>query len=211
MSIEVLNESGEADVNEQMLIDVCSFALQTMDVHPDTEATITLVDEPTMADLHVRWMDLEGPTDVMSFPMDELTPGGGRPDATPFGASMLGDIILCPAFDRKQAEMAGHDLAHELALLTVHGVLHLLGYDHIQPADEREMFALQNEILADWYDSMTARGVEYQPKPTGAHAFPSAADREELDRLMREREAQHADPHGTHGPSGPNAPTQNEN
>ncbi|PAT08305.1 rRNA maturation RNase YbeY [Corynebacterium hadale] len=211
MSIEVLNESGEADVNEQMLIDVCSFALQTMDVHPDTEATITLVDEPTMADLHVRWMDLEGPTDVMSFPMDELTPGGGRPDATPFGASMLGDIILCPAFDRKQAEMAGHDLAHELALLTVHGVLHLLGYDHIQPADEREMFALQNEILADWYDSMTARGVEYQPKPTGAHAFPSAADREELDRLMREREAQHADPHSPHGTRGPNAPTQNEN
>ena len=208
MSIEVLNESGEADVNEQMLIDVCSFALQTMDVHPDTEATITLVDEPTMADLHVRWMDLEGPTDVMSFPMDELTPGGGRPDATPMGAAMLGDIILCPAFDRRQAEMAGHDLAHELALLTVHGVLHLLGYDHIQPADEREMFALQNEILADWYDSMTARGVEYQPKPTGAHAFPSAADREELDRLMREREAQHADPHSPHAP---NAPSQNEN
>ena len=96
-----------------------------MDVHPDTEATITLVDEATMADLHVRWMDLEGPTDVMSFPMDELTPGGGRPDADMPGPAMLGDIILCPAYDRKQAEMAGHDLAHEMALLTVHGVLHL--------------------------------------------------------------------------------------
>ena len=117
--------------------------------------------------------------------MDELTPGGGRPDASPFGAAMLGDIILCPAFDRKQAEMAGHDLAHELALLTVHGVLHLLGYDHVAPDDEHEMFALQNEILSDWYDSLHTRGVAYQDKPTGEHAFPSAADREELDRRMR--------------------------
>lgn len=199
MSIEVLNESGEADVNEEMLVDVCSFALTTMDVHPDTEATITLVDEATMADLHVRWMDLEGPTDVMSFPMDELTPGGGRPDASPFGAAMLGDIILCPAYDRKQAEMAGHDLAHEMALLTVHGVLHLLGYDHIAPEDEREMFALQNEILADWYDSLAARGVSYQPKPTGPHAFPSAADRDELDKLMRSREAGEAGGAGADG------------
>ncbi|WP_175934637.1 rRNA maturation RNase YbeY [Corynebacterium sp. Marseille-P4321] len=187
MSIEVLNESGEL-VNEQMLIDVCSFALSTMDVHPDTEATITLVDEPTMADLHVRWMDLEGPTDVMSFPMDELSPGGGRPDAAEPGPAMLGDIILCPAFDAKQAEMAGHSLGHEMALLTVHGVLHLLGYDHIEPEDEREMFALQNEILADWYDSLSARGVQFQERPENAHAFPSAADRDELDKLMREAE-----------------------
>ena len=188
MSIEFLNESGFEGVNEEMLIDVASYAFGAMDINPDAECTITCVDLKTIEDLHVRWMDLEGPTDVMSFPMDELTPGGGRPDANPLGAAMLGDIILCPAFDRKQAEMAGHDLAHELALLTVHGVLHLLGYDHIQPADEREMFALQNEILADWYDSLAARDVEYQPKPTGPHAFPSAADREELDRRMRERE-----------------------
>ena len=146
MSIEVLNESGEAEVNEQMLIDVASFAMRSMDVHPDAEATITLVDEATMADLHVRWMDLEGPTDVMSFPMDELTPGGGRPDADMPGPAMLGDIILCPAYDRKQAEMAGHDLAHEMALLTVHGVLHLLGYDHVEPADERELTSDEDDL-----------------------------------------------------------------
>ncbi|STC68568.1 rRNA maturation RNase YbeY [Corynebacterium pilosum] len=187
MSIEVLNESGYAGVNEEMLIDVCSFALSAMDVHPDTEATITLVDSDTMADLHQRWMDLPGPTDVMSFPMDELTPGGGRPDASPLGAAMLGDIILCSEYDDKQAQAAGHPLGHELALLTVHGTLHLLGYDHQTPDDEREMFALQNEILADWYDSLQSRGVEYQPKPTGKHAFPSAADRQELDRLVEKR------------------------
>lgn len=188
MSIEVLNESGYEGVNEEMLVDVCSFALTAMDVHPDTEATITLVESDTMADIHEKWMDIPGPTDVMSFPMDELTPGGGRPDAAGIGPQMLGDIILCPEYDDKQARAAGHPLGHELALLTVHGVLHLLGYDHATPDDEREMFALQNEILADWYDDLASRGVEYQPKPSGPHAFPSAADREALDAMVERRE-----------------------
>ena len=184
MSVEVTNETIW-DIDAKAFSDLGLWVMDQMRVSTQSDLTILFVDPEPIAELHERWMSLEGPTDVMSFPMDELTPGGGRPDANPLGAAMLGDIILCPAFDRKQAEMAGHDLAHELALLTVHGVLHLLGYDHIQPADEREMFALQNEILADWYDSLAARGVEYQPKPTGPHAFPSAADREELDRRMR--------------------------
>lgn len=184
MSIEVVNESGFDGVNEEALIDVATFVLGEMDVHPDAEATISVVDVATMSDLHVRWMDLEGPTDVMSFPMDELTPGMGRPDAQPFGPAMLGDIILCPEFAAKQAAKAGHDMGHELALLSTHGCLHLLGYDHIEPEDEQEMFALQNELLQDWYTYCARRGVEFQPKPSNAGAFPSAADRAELDKLV---------------------------
>lgn len=184
MSIEVVNESGFDGVNEEALIDVATFVLGEMDVHPDAEATISVVDVATMSDLHVRWMDLEGPTDVMSFPMDELTPGMGHPDAQPFGPAMLGDIILCPEFAAKQAAKAGHDVGHELALLTTHGCLHLLGYDHIEPEDEQEMFALQNELLQDWYTYCARRGVEFQPKPSNAGAFPSAADRAELDKLV---------------------------
>ncbi|MBZ8178427.1 rRNA maturation RNase YbeY [Corynebacterium poyangense] len=182
MSIEVFNESGEASVNEEMLVDVLSYALHRLDVHPDAEASIHIVDLETIADLHLRWLDLEGPTDVMSFPMDELSPGfssGGRPDSPDLGPAMLGDIVLCPAFALNQAKAAGHDLGHELALLTVHGCLHLLGYDHATPTEEREMFALQNEILADWYEDLAERGVEYQPKPSGAAAFPSAAQRDD--------------------------------
>lgn len=189
MSIEVFNESAYPGVSEEMLIDVASFALSRMDIHEAAEASIHIVDEPTMADLHVRWMDLEGPTDVMSFPMDELTPGnmGGRPDAPDFGPAMLGDIVLCPEFAHRQAQAAGHELPHELALLTIHGCLHLLGYDHATAAEEREMFALQNELLMDWYDSVKERGLDFPAAPTGAEAFPNAAQRAELDSKMNEQ------------------------
>jgi len=89
----------------------------------------------------------------MSFPMDELEPGG-RPDAPEPGPAMLGDIVLCPPFAAEQAEKAGHPVAHELALLTVHGMLHLLGYDHAEPDEEKEMFALQNQLLTEWYEEL---------------------------------------------------------
>ncbi len=152
MSIEVSNESG-MDVSEPELMSVARFAIASMDVHPAAELSMVLVDSATMADLHMRWMDLPGPTDVMSFPMDELEPGG-RPDAPDPGPAMLGDIVLCPSFAADQAAAAGHPLEHELALLTVHGVLHLLGYDHAEPAEEKEMFDLQNRILAEWYEEL---------------------------------------------------------
>lgn len=187
MSIEVFNEAG-VGVNEESLVDVARYALGRMDVHPAAELSLHLVDEPTIEDLHERWLDLPGPTDVMSFPMDELTPGSGRPDAAPQGPSVLGDIVLCPDFARAQAVRAGHPLSHEMVLLTVHGVLHLLGYDHIKPADERRMFALQNGLLSDWYDDIDSRGVEFPEKPITPGAFPSAADREKLDEMMKDGE-----------------------
>ena len=96
MSIEVVNESGYDGVNEESLADVATFVLREMDIHPSAEVTVSVVDVPTMSELHLRWMGLEGPTDVMSFPMDELTPNMGRPDSAGFGPAMLGDIILCP-------------------------------------------------------------------------------------------------------------------
>jgi len=148
MTIEVSNESG-VDVSEEELISVARFVIRKMDVNPAAELSMVLLDTNAMADLHMRWMDLPGPTDVMSFPMDELEPGG-RPDAPEPGPSMLGDIVLCPQFAAGQAEAAGHSLGQELALLTVHGVLHLLGYDHAEPDEEKEMFALQRQLLEEW-------------------------------------------------------------
>jgi probable rRNA maturation factor len=148
MSIEVANESG-LDVSEDELISVARFVIHKMNVHPAAELSMVLLDSTSMADLHMRWMDLPGPTDVMSFPMDELEPGG-RPDTPEPGPAMLGDIVLCPEFAAEQAAAAGHSLGHELALLTIHGVLHLLGYDHAEPEEEKEMFALQRQLLEEW-------------------------------------------------------------
>jgi probable rRNA maturation factor len=148
MSIEIANESG-VDVDEGSIVSAARFALDKMEVSPLAELSILLVTLEVMEDLHERWMDLPGPTDVMSFPMDELEPGG-RPDAPEPGPSMLGDIVLCPPFAADQAAAAGHSLGQELALLTVHGVLHLLGYDHAEPDEEKEMFALQKELLEEW-------------------------------------------------------------
>lgn len=154
MSIEVSNES-DLDVSEMELVSVARFVIEQMKVNPAAELSLVLLDTAAMADLHMRWMDLPGPTDVMSFPMDEIEPGG-RPDAPEPGPAMLGDIVLCPEFAAQQAATAGHSLGHELALLTVHGVLHLLGYDHAEPDEEKEMFALQNRLLEQWVDQEVA-------------------------------------------------------
>ncbi len=149
VSIEVSNESG-IDVDESLVASVARFALDALSVSPAAELSILAVTEEVMSELHVRWMDEPGPTDVMSFPMDELMDTSRRPDAPEPGPALLGDIVLCPGFARGQARTAGHSLSDELHLLTVHGVLHLLGYDHGEPEEHAEMFGLQAELLASW-------------------------------------------------------------
>jgi len=143
MSIEINNESA-IPVDESAIQRLVIFALDQLHVHPDAELAIVLVDEAAMEQLHVQWMDEPGPTDVLSFPMDELRPG--TDDAlTPPG--LLGDIVLCPQVAIVQAEAAGHTPLDELLLLTAHGLLHLLGFDHAEPDEEKEMFGIQRDIL----------------------------------------------------------------
>lgn len=143
MSIEINNES-EIPVDEAVILRLAAFALDAMHVNADAELAIVLVDEGAMEQLHVQWMDEPGPTDVLSFPMDELRPGTAEQE-TPAG--LLGDIVLCPQVAQGQAETAGHSTLDELLLLTTHGVLHLLGFDHAEPDEEKEMFGIQREIL----------------------------------------------------------------
>lgn len=143
MSVEVNNESG-AEVDEAEFAALARYVLDAMHVHPQTELSILLVGTSVMTDLHVRYMDEPGPTDVLSFPMDELRPGR-EGDPTPPG--LLGDVVLCPEVAAQQARAAGHSTAEELLLLTTHGILHLLGYDHAEPEEEKEMFALQRRLL----------------------------------------------------------------
>ncbi|MEE6282410.1 rRNA maturation RNase YbeY [Georgenia sunbinii] len=143
MSTEVANESGHA-VDEEEFAALARYVLDEMHVHPQAELSILFVTVETMTELHVRWMDEPGPTDVLSFPMDEMRPG--QPGEEPV-EGMLGDIVLCPEVAVAQAKAAGHSTAEELLLLTTHGILHLLGYDHAEPAEEKEMFALQRRLL----------------------------------------------------------------
>ena len=156
MTIEILNESG-AQLDERALSRLARFVIDRMRVHPMAELCIRLVDEPTIAELNSRWMEKEGPTDVLAFPMDELRPGlvNEEPEE-----GVLGDLVLCPAVAEQQAAQAGHRTADEVDLLTVHGILHLLGYDHAEPEEHREMFGLQARLLAEW---QAARDGEVLP------------------------------------------------
>lgn len=158
MSIEVLNESG-LEVDVRRLSRLARFVMDEMRVHPQAELCIKAVDEDTIAELNGQWMEKEGPTDVLAFPMDEdVQPGGRRPDQGGRGPgspsepseppAILGDVVVCPVVARRQAEARGIALEDELALLVVHGVLHLLNYDHAEPSEAAVMERRQQELLA---------------------------------------------------------------
>ncbi|WP_084103269.1 rRNA maturation RNase YbeY [Demequina sp. NBRC 110056] len=141
--IDVNNET-DAAIDEVEFAELATYVLKEMHVADGAELAILFVDETAMEQLHIQWMDEPGPTDVLSFPMDELRPGTAD-EPTPPG--LLGDIVVCPSVAARQAETAGHTAEEEMLLLTTHGILHLLGYDHAEPEEEKEMFALQRRLL----------------------------------------------------------------
>ena len=144
MNIELSNLTySKCDL--ERLKSIAQFMILAQGVHPDSELNISLLDDEEMSALHLRWMQEDGPTDVLAFPMDEV-----KPNSATLGPAMLGDIALCPNYANKNAIKVHSSLQDELELLTVHGVLHLLGYDHME-ADEKEvMFALQDKYLVEW-------------------------------------------------------------
>ena len=146
MSVEVNNESG-VPVDEQRLVALALFALDALRIHPQAELSVLLVDEPTMAAYHEKYMDEPGPTDVLSFPMDELRPPKDGEDP-PLG--MLGDIVLCPEVTAAQASDSNRTPDEEADYLLIHGLLHLLGYDHAEPEEKQVMFGLNDRIIAAW-------------------------------------------------------------
>jgi probable rRNA maturation factor len=149
VSIEINNET-EIHVDESRVLRLARHALSELKIHPKAELAIQFIDELAMEVLHIQWMDEPGPTDVLSFPMDELRPGGEGELTEP---GLLGDIVICPQVAIRQAEAAGHEPINEILLLTTHGILHLLGFDHAEPDEEKEMFGLQKEILDNFYSS----------------------------------------------------------
>ena len=137
MTIEVVNES-DVDVDVETLGRQARFVIERLRIHPQAELSVVLVGEEAMTDLHVRWMNEPGPTDVLSFPMDELRRPGDDEEPEP---GLLGDVVLCPAVAEQQAAQAGHPMVDELDLLLTHGILHLLGMDHMVDDEAAEMEA----------------------------------------------------------------------
>ena len=150
MSIDIQNESTGHDVDLATLERLARHVLDRMGVHPLVELSIRLVDVDAMSALHEHFMNEPGPTDVLAFPMDELHDQRDDGDGTDAPPTLLGDVVLCPTVAEAQGRQAGHSTEDELHLLCTHGVLHLLGYDHGEPQEEREMFGLQTELLQSW-------------------------------------------------------------
>ena len=145
MPILFENET-DFDCPEDELLSLASFALNFMKIDERAELSILAVSEEEMERLHMEWMDEEGPTDVLSFPIDQLRPGQPLID----GSGTLGDVVLCPAVAERQAQAAAHNTSEELRILLVHGILHLMGFDHAEPVEEAEMFGLQSQVISEW-------------------------------------------------------------
>lgn len=162
MSVEVTNETIW-DIDAKAFSDLSLWVMDQMRVSTQSDLTILFVDPDPIAELHERWMSLEGPTDVMSFPMDELRPGDGKTTME----GVLGDLVICPWVAAQQAAAAGHSTMQEMMLLTIHGILHLLGYDHVTPEQERQMFGLQRQLLLTF---LAVRRITIEPAtlPKGA-------------------------------------------
>ena len=148
MTIEITNESG-LEVDLTRVQSLAEHVREALRLHPLVDVGVIFVDEAPMTDLHVRWMDEPGPTDVLSFPMDELRPGS---EEMLSAEGVLGDVVICPQVARRQAEAAGHEEINEILMLLTHGILHLVGFDHAEPEEEKEMFALQRELLDSFYE-----------------------------------------------------------
>ena len=146
MTVDLNNESGQ-EVDSSALVRLATFALDQLRIHPQAELSILLVDEKTMTSYHQKYMGEDGPTDVLSFPMDELRPPGDG-DEPPVG--LLGDIVLCPTVTDRQAAEHGRSSQEESEYLVVHGILHLLGFDHAEPDERAEMFGLKDSIIDAW-------------------------------------------------------------
>jgi probable rRNA maturation factor len=149
VSVFVANESG-VGIDEQSFVGLARHVLDTMGVSPLAELSVLVIDEAAMTALHEQYMGLPGPTDVLAFPQDDVIAKGVPEDVEDQPEALLGDVVLCPAYAARSAEKQGHSVEAELELLLVHGILHLLGFDHAEPDEEREMFDRQRALLKSW-------------------------------------------------------------
>jgi probable rRNA maturation factor len=167
MSIDIYaaDEQHDHDIELERWIELARNTLTDEGVRGLAEVSLIFADEPTIADLNQQFMGKEGPTDVLSFPIDdEPEPSGRVPDAGGSGPGepplpeipqLIGDIVLCPAVAARNAVDHEVSFDDEVALLIVHGVLHLLGWDHMIDEEAERMEARERELLSRHYRAST--------------------------------------------------------
>lgn len=157
------DEQSDIDVDVLRWVRLARMVLDEERVPEDAELSVIFVDEQAMSDLNERFLGGSGPTDVLAFPMDEdVAPGGRQPDQGGRGPgspsepgeapSVLGDVVVCPQVAKRQANSGRTSLDEEVALLVVHGVLHLLNYDHAEEQETEAMRKRESELLDRFRD-----------------------------------------------------------
>ena len=147
MSVFVADEQKET-VGLPDLHALAEMVLREEGYPSDAEVTLLFVDETEMSSYNGRFLDRDGPTDVLAFPVEELLPGV-TPDTDPHGPPlMLGDVVIAPSYVRRQADEHGVSFEDEIALMVTHGILHLLGYDHIDDEEAERMEERERQLLA---------------------------------------------------------------
>jgi probable rRNA maturation factor len=148
MTVLVSDEHPSSGVDPEHLRSLAEAVLSAEGFPPEAEVSITLVDDDEMASWNSRALGKTGPTDVLSFPVENFRPGS-VPSFVPEGPPLLvGDVVIAPDYVRRQAGELGMTVDDEMALMVAHGILHLLGYDHQDDADAELMEDRERVILA---------------------------------------------------------------
>jgi probable rRNA maturation factor len=169
VTVFAADEQASFPIDTIRWIKLAEGVLADEDVRGETEVSILFVDEATIADLNARFLGKDEPTDVLAFPIDEEPAEGGRspdsggtgpgftpePDEAP---TLLGDVVICPAIAAKNAPEHAGTLDDELALLLVHGLLHLMGMDHEDPDEAEAMETKERQLLARHHAPQTDGG-----------------------------------------------------
>ncbi len=157
------NEQHSVDIDLDRWIDLGAKVLEAQRISGDVEMNILFVDEDAIAALNEQFLGKKGPTDVLSFPIEDETEftgrspdqGGSGPGSVPLAAptTLLGDVVICPTI--AQSNAIAHDTSDddETALLLVHGILHLLGHDHMEEQEAEVMEALERKLLTEHFSS----------------------------------------------------------
>lgn len=141
MAIEVSNSSGQLVPNTEV-ISLLTSAMRELKLNSACDLNVGFIDDDFMTELHIKWMNEPGTTDVLSFPMD-------MPE-NESDVVVLGDIMISPLCAAAQAKVVGHSVEHEIYILVIHGLLHIIGYDHAEVEEERIMFTLQENLVENW-------------------------------------------------------------